>query len=207
MTTRLAPGLAGLCLGGMLLSGCSALGSLQSAATPLETYELTPLAAPAAQRATGRRVLEIALPTATGALTSERIAIKPGPLQVQALPEARWVDEATDHVQLLLVRSLANAGAFGLVTAAGAGPTPDYVLLSDLQAFQAELGAGGVNVVIQTTLSLIDARDGRVVSTRSFAASQPAADTTADAIVPAFDAAMTRQLTEIAAWIAATPAP
>ncbi|EIE48991.1 hypothetical protein AL036_19750 [Salipiger aestuarii] len=201
MTLRLA--LIGLGL--TLLTGCSALSSLQTASTPLETYELSALPAGSVAVPRGRRVLEIALPTATGALTSDRIVIKPTPLQIQSLPDARWIDAATEHVQLLLVRSLANSGGFALVSAAGTGPTPDYLLLTDLQAFHAEVTPEAVTVVMRTTLSLIDGQDGRVVSSRGFSTTRTVADTSAELIVPAFDDAMTQQLAEVVAWLAGVP--
>lgn len=192
-------------IGLTLLAGCSTLSSLQTASTPLQTYELTALPAGTVPAARGRRLLEVALPTATGALTSDRIVIKPTPLQIQSLPDARWINETTDHVQLLLVRSLANSGRFGLVSAAGTGPTPDYLLLTDLQAFQVEVTAEGATVVVRSTLSLIDDLDGRVVSSRSFDTSRTVADTSTDLIVPAFDDAMTQHLAEVVAWLAAVP--
>lgn len=192
-------------IGLTLLAGCSTLSSLQTASTPLQTYELTALPAGTVPAARGRRLLEVALPTATGALTSDRIVIKPTPLQIQSLPDARWIDETTDHVQLLLVRSLANSGRFALVSAAGTGPTPDYLLLTDLQAFQAEISAEGATVVVRSTLSLIDDLDGRVVSSRSFATTRTVAGTSTDLIVPAFDDAMTQHLAEVVAWLAAVP--
>ena len=141
------------------------------------------------------------MPTATGALTSDRIVIKPTPLQVQALPNARWVNEATEHVQLLLVRSLAGSGRFALVTGAGSGPSPDYVLLTDLQAFQAEVTPDQVTVVIRTTMTLLSDIDGTIISSRSFANTATVPDTTTE-IVAAFDQAMTQQLGDVVGWLA-----
>ena len=183
------------------LTGCSGLTSLQSASKPLNTFELTPLPTGSVSVPRGRRQLEVALPTATGALNSDRIVIKPTPLEIQSLPEARWVNEATEHVQLLLVRSLANSGRFSLVTSAGSGPTPDYVLLTDLQAFQAEVDADQVTVVIRSTMTLLRGTDGSVVSSRSFSNTAAVADTSAGLIVSAFDTAMTQQMTDIVNWL------
>ncbi len=204
MTFAVALRLAAIGLGLTTMAGCSALSSIQSASRPLDTYELAPLPAGTVPTSRGRRHLEVALPTATGTLTSDRIVIKPTPLQVEALPDARWVNETTDHVQLLLVRSLANSGRFALVTSAGTGPSPDYVLLTDLQAFQAEVGAEGVTVVIRTRMTLLSDTDGRVLSSRSFSTSKTVPDTSADLVVSAFDEAMTQQLTEVIGWLTRT---
>ena len=201
MTPRKVLRIVVLGLGLMAMAGCSALSSIGSASKPLNTFELTPLAAGAVASARGRRHLEVALPTSTGAFSSDRIVIKPTPLQVQSLPEARWVNETTEHVQLLLVRSLANSGRFALVTAEGSGPSPDYVLMTDLRAFQAEVDADSTTVVIRTRMSLLRDSDGKVLASRSFENVSAASDTSAELIVAAFDAAMTQQLTDIVNWL------
>ncbi len=190
-----------LSLGLLATAGCSALSSIGSASRPLDTYELNPLPARSVSAARSDRNLEVSLPTATGALTSDRIVIKPTSLQVEVLPGARWVNEANEHVQLLLVRSLAGSGRFALVSAAGSGPSPDYILLTDLQAFQAELSTDTATVVIRTTMTLLSGSDGSVISSRSFEHSAAASDTTAEILVAAFDQAMTNQLTDVAGWL------
>ncbi|MBU2959390.1 membrane integrity-associated transporter subunit PqiC [Citreicella sp. C3M06] len=204
MRIRSAMRRAVLTLGLATLAGCSALSSIDSASKPLNTYELSPLPAVSGTVRRGRASIEVAMPTTTGALSSDRIVIKPTPREIQTLPDARWVDDAAAHVQLLLVRSLANSGRFSLVTSAGVGPTPDYVLMSDLQAFQAEVSGDEVKVVIQSTLTLLRDSDGAILASRSFSSAVPVADTSAARIVEAFDMAMTAQLTEMVDWLAST---
>lgn len=189
-----------------MLAGCSAISSIQSASRPVDTYELRALPAGSVAVARGRRHLEVALPTATGALTSDRIVIKPTPLQVQSLPDGRWINDTTEHFQLLLVRSLANSGRFGLVTGADGGPSPDLVLLTDLQAFQAEVAGDGVSVVIAARMTLLRDTDGRVLTSRSFSNSAPVPDTSAEQIVGGFEAAMTQLLRDVVGWLATAPA-
>lgn len=181
------------------LSGCSALGSLQTAATPLDTYELRPL--PAAAGRAGRARLEVATPTATEALAGDRIVVKPTPLEIASLPGARWVDPATEHVQLLLVRSLANTGRFALVTGSGAGPAADMVLLTDLAAFQVEMAEGRDTVRISMAMTLLNDAEDRVIASRVFTSTAPVADMAPAAVTAAFDAAMTHELGEITAWV------
>lgn len=204
MSFRNAMRRAVLTLGLAALAGCSALSSIDAASKPLNTYELSPLPVVSGGARRGRGHIEIAMPSATGALTSERIVIKPTPRELQSLPDARWVDDAAAHVQLLLVRSLANSGRFALVTSAGSGPSPDYVLMTDLQAFQAELAADGIHVVIRSTMTLLRDTDGAILASRSFSSDAPAADSSAARIVDAFDAAMTAQLAEMVDWLTAT---
>lgn len=204
MALRFALRSAAIGLGLCVLTGCSAISSISSASKPLDTYELSPLPEGTVPATRSRRLLEVALPTATGALTSDRIVVKPTPLQVQSLPNARWINDTTEHVQLLLVRSLANSGRFALVISAGTGPSPDYVLMTDLQAFQAEVVGEIVTVVIRTNMTLLSDIDGRVISSRSFSTSRTVADTSTELIVSAFDDAMTQQLAEIVGWLVGT---
>ncbi len=184
----------------ILVPGCSVL---QSATASQDTYELTPLSQNSAPSRRGGRHLLVELPTATAAIASDRIVIKPNPLQVQSLPGVRWVDNATDHVRLLLVRSLANTGRFGLVTGPESGPLPDIILLTDLNAFQAETSSGDqntVNVIIGMTLTLV--RDtGNVVASRSFGRTVVAPSGSEVDILNAFNQAMTGVLGEVVPWV------
>lgn len=197
--------LLGLAL--VALAGCSALSSIQTASRPVDTYELTPLPAGSVRAAGSGRHLEVALPTATGALASDRIVVKPTPFRVESLPDGRWINDTTEHLQLLLVRSLANSNRFALVTGAGSGPSPDLVLLTDLQAFQAEITeTGAANIVISARMTLLRDTDGRILGSRSFSSAVPVPDTSAAQIVVGFDAAATEFLEDVVGWIAAIPA-
>lgn len=120
------------------------------------------------------------------------------------MPNARWVNDATEHVQTLLVRSLAGSRRFALVTGDNAGPEPDYVLLTDLRAFQAEVGtddAPAATVVIRTTMTLMREADRKVLSTRGFTTKAAVGDTSTEAVVAAFDVAMTNHLRETSNWL------
>ena len=101
----------------LALPGCGAVRSLNAAASPQDTYELQPVAATTGAR-TGRS-LSVEVPSATAAIATDRILIKPGALQVAYLPAVRWVEAAPLHVQSLLIRSVANSGRAGFV----GGPT------------------------------------------------------------------------------------
>ena len=102
----------GLCL--LLLtalSACSALSALDEASKPLEVYELT---TPAVRPSGARRNVELVVeePAASGALATERIMVRPAPLQAQYLPGVRWADTAPIMLQTLMVRSLTETGSF-----------------------------------------------------------------------------------------------
>lgn len=182
-----------------LLSACSAVSQ---ASAPLDAYTLQPL--PMQQGHTGSQHLVVELPTASGALATDRILIKPTPLQAEYLPKGRWVDPVPELVQTLLVASLQNAGGFRLVGRDGAGLTPDFVALVEVNDFQAEAPAEGTHatpVHVALTLTLLDEADRRLIGTRRFDASGVAASADTLAVVAAFDGATREVLTEAVTWV------
>jgi cholesterol transport system auxiliary component len=185
------------------LGGCSPLASLSAASAPLDAYALTPLQAEA--RSTGSRHIVVELPTASGAIVTDRILVKPAPLQVAFLPDARWVDPAPELVQTLLVQSLQASGAFRLVGRQTLGLLPDYTLLTEIRDFQAETlppdGVASHRIRVGLVLTLVRESDRSVVATRSFDAAADVGNAGALTIVTAFDAAMAAVLAEAVAWV------
>ena len=199
MTRRALIALASL----SLLGGCAAVSTLNSAARPLPAYDLGVAAGtPARATPTSRRVLLVAPPTALGAFDSDRMVVKPTPLQVAYLPDARWVDSVPRQTQTLLIRAIGNTGALGYVGGEGAGPTPDFVLLTDIQAFQVELAPDGRSgqVLVRLTLTLVRDADRALAGSRIFERRAPLAAADPLSVANAYNAAMTSLLAEAARW-------
>ncbi|PZQ51626.1 MAG: ABC transporter [Rhodovulum sulfidophilum] len=187
----------------VLLGGCGAVASLNTASQPLPTFDLGVAAGtPARAAPTSRRVLLVAAPSALGAFDSDRMVIKPNALQVAYLPDSRWVDSAPRQIQTLLIRAIANSGAVGYVGGDAAGPLPDYVLLTDIQAFQAELTPAGQpdQVTVRLTLTMVRDADRRLVGSRIIERHAPLAGTDPLTVANAFNAAMTSLLDEATRW-------
>ena len=185
------------------MSGCGALSSLSAASERLPSYDLGAAAVPPGPARASRRALLVTTPTATGAIDTDRIVIKPNALQVEYIPDSRWIDAAPDHVQTLLIRSLANSGAFGYVGADPAGPIPDYVLFTDLVAFQTEVNSAPgmpMQVRIRLNLTLMNDINRSVTATSAFERVVPVASAEPLAVVTAFDTAMSGILLETTAW-------
>lgn len=181
----------------LALTGCSAFSQ---ASAPLDAFTLQPLAVTAGTGTARHLVVE--LPTASGALGTDRILIKPNALQAQYLPGGRWVDPVPDLVQTLLVASLQNTGRYRLVGRDGAGMTPDFVALVEVNEFGADAPPDVAPMVqVALTVSLLDVADRRLLATRRFAAAAPAADTDPFTLVTAFDAASQQVLADAVAWI------
>lgn len=185
------------------LSGCTALGALNSAATALDTYDLLPVPGATTGRRSARTLL-VARPDASAAIATDRIMIKPSPQSIAYLPDARWPDDLPQVMQSLLIRSIAGTGRLGYVGPGEGGPVPDVALLTRIDAFQAELTNGALSVTIDMTLTLLRDRDQRVIATRTWRSKAGAADESPANVVAAFQSALGGILPEIADWVAAS---
>lgn len=195
---RAAVLLAGLAL----LPGCSAVSALSGASAPLDAYTLTPVV-PAGTLTRVERHLIVELPTASGAIDTDRILFKPNRLQAQYLPDGRWVNPAPDLVQTMLVQSLQNTGALRLVGRQALGLQPDYTLMTELIALQAEPGPPGgapFTARVAVSVTIVRESDRRIVGTRRIEQVAGAASNDTLALVSAMDTAMAAALREAVGW-------
>jgi cholesterol transport system auxiliary component len=182
------------------LGGCSALSALNSAAEPLDTYDLKPVAGSQTGARSSRTML-VARPEAPAAISSDRIMVKPDPVSITYLPDARWTDELPLVVQSLLIRSISGTGRIGYVGQSDGGPVPDSALLVRLDAFNVERQPGGaLQVVIAMDLTVLNDRDQMVVANRNFGQSGPATDDSPVAVVAAFQSVLEVLLPAMADW-------
>ncbi len=185
------------------LTACGPLGALRTAAEPLQAFTLQPAAFQPGTTATGRHLF-VDTPATSGAIDTDRILVKPSPVQVQYLPGARWIDTAPELVQSLLMETLQKTNAFRFVARTTAGPMPDYTLLTEIIDFQAEATRDPeLPIVVRVTFSvaLVREEDRAIISSRQVSATRsvPSADTFA--IVAAFDAATDEALAETTSWL------
>ena len=203
MTLR--PILAALCTV-TLLSGCSAISVLNGATTPLDAYDLSaPATLPQARSTTARHVV-VELPSSPGALATDRILIRPHPLQAAYLPEAKWTEETPTMLQTLMVRSLEDSNAFRFVGRRPLGASGDYALLSELTDFQAEITPDGKTATIRLrmTARLVREDDARVMSSRSFTSTADVASTETLDLIEGFNTANQAMLSEVTQWVLAS---
>ncbi|MCC5973818.1 MAG: membrane integrity-associated transporter subunit PqiC [Rubellimicrobium sp.] len=201
MTIRLV--LAVCCL--VALSGCGTISALEGATAPLDVFELRAQPQPQAARQSPVQVI-VELPSTTGALDTDRIMIRPNALQAQYLPEVRWGDPVPVMLQTLMLRSIESTGAFAYVGRRPLGAGGDFAILTELRDFQAELDPEGetATVRLQMTARMLREGDMRIVATRAFAATAPAASTETGAIIAAFDAAAAQLMPDITSWALAS---
>lgn len=189
------------------LAACGALSALNDAAEPLRVFELQPPEGlPTASGRPLARDVIVELPTTSGALETDRIMIRPGPLEAQYLPEARWGEVAPIMMQTLMLRTLDRTGAFQFVGRRPLGPSGDYAIVTELMDFQAVLAADGESAEVQVALiaRIVREEGVRILATRSFSARQATLSLSDDDIVTAFDAAAGRVMAEFSTWTLAT---
>lgn len=185
-----------------VLGGCSTLGALGDATTPLSVFDLrAPSDAPVIQGGVLQRDVTVELPTTSGVLDTDRIMIRPDALQAQYLPDVRWGDDVPVMMQTLMLRSLENTGGLRYVGRRPLAGSGDYAIVTELVDFQAEVGADGfTSVTIRMTSRMVREQDASIVSSRTFVARETAVSTETAAVVVAFDAASDAVLIEFADW-------
>jgi cholesterol transport system auxiliary component len=188
------------------LSGCSALSALSGSATPLDAYDLAAPADPITARAATSRQFVVEVPTTPGALNTDRILIRPRPLQAAYLPDGKWADEVPVMMQTLLVRSFEDTNAFRYVGRRPLGASGDYALVTDLTDFQAEAAADGKTATIRLRLTarMVREDDAAILSTRSFISNAEVASTDTLAIVEGFNTANQSLLSDVTTWALGT---
>lgn len=182
------------------LGGCSAVSALNTAAEPLDTYDLLPAIGSQSGPRTIRTML-VVRPEAPAAISSDRIMIKPDAASIKYLPDARWSDELPLLIQSLLVRSIAGTDRIGYVGRSDGGPIPDTALLVRIDTFNVDvLPDDTFRVAVDMTLTALDDGDQRVIATQLFATTALAASDTPAAIVAAFQVVLNELLPRMADW-------
>ncbi len=159
---------------GLGLAGCTpisqfmALGDRVEAVTePNALYVLTPKSTFDPGLPEVRRQIVIEEPIASSHLDTDRIAVKPGPYQVEYFPAVRWADRAPLLVRRLLVESFENTGKVASVSGQRIGLASDFLLFTDLREFQAATtseAGDAVLVNVQLNLKIVDEVSGLIIA-------------------------------------------
>lgn len=189
------------------LAGCSALGALGDATTPLDVYDLrAPEGAPVALGGPLARDVIVELPTTSGVLDTDRIMIRPDDLQAQYLPDVRWGDEVPVLMQTLMLRALENTGGLRYVGRRPLAGSGDYAIVTELIDFHAEVAEDGDSavVLIRMTSRIVRESDASVIASRTFSTRALANSTETATVIGAFDQASDQLLIQFADWTLGT---
>lgn len=139
-------------------------------------------------------------PTALSLLDTEKILIKPAAGPSTTVPDGQWGDTVPKMLQMKVIQAFENAGNFSAVSRPVEGLTGDYQLLIDIRRFQITTAAAPV-AEVEFAGKVLDG-NGRILETRIFRATQPAAAADAPAATAALDQAFGKVATELVAWTA-----
>jgi cholesterol transport system auxiliary component len=189
-----------------LLGGCSLGGAVKSEeyATYALEFELRP--------ASGEPLpwqLAVEQPVAPDALAGTRIATRESDGSYGVLKGVRWSERAPELVQSALVRTFEDSGRLRGVARSSSALRSDFVLLTELRAFESDYRKGGpeARVVLSAKLARSGPRD--VLAARLFEQAVPAQGTGVHAVATAFGKAIEQLMPELRDWVleAGTRAP
>ena len=192
-------GTAAVLMSCWLLTACG--GSLFESQLPAATrYVIAPPppAATATASAASQVDLAVGRPDVTPGLDTDRIAVLRGH-ELDYYRGALWSGTLLDMTQSFLVTALGDQKLFRNVAAEQARVAGEYLLDTEVRAFQAEYtGATAPTVRVTIIGRVIRIRDRKMIDTVAATATQPAGENRLTAVATAFEAAMQRVSLEIA---------
>ncbi len=141
--------------------------------------------------------LVVAEPKAPQALDSDHMIVRDASGAVSYVPGAQWSERVPALLQTRLVRAI-EAKGFS-VSREGSGVIGDRVLASEISAFNLVPGTPP-RVELSITLRLIDAKEGRLLASRSFQAQAEIDRLAGETIAAGFDTALSSLTPAVADW-------
>jgi len=180
-----------------IVAGLERMTGGAAAKARLAVYDLAaPTGFPPAAKVEGQLVIPD--PTALSLLDSEKILTKSAAGAGSPLPDGQWADTVPKMLQARIIQGFENAGTFAAVSRPLEGLTGDYQLLIDIRRFQLAAAAQPA-ADVELAGKVLDA-NGRILDTRVFRATQPAAASDAQAAATALDQAFGRAASELVTW-------
>lgn len=184
---------------GALLGACGSL--LGPSNPPAQIYVLAPDFRAASEGGKVPWGISISRPESSQTLNSERIAIRRGET-LDYFADAQWPDIAPAVLQSLLVEAFEKSGRIKEVGKDEEALRVDYVMESELRAFEARYddSSGAPTVVVDLMVKLLVARNRQVVALHDSRQESKAAANSVAATVAAFDTATALVLDDIVPW-------
>jgi cholesterol transport system auxiliary component len=143
-------------------------------------------------------------PTIERSIDTARIARTSG-VEVEYYANATWVDRPAAMIEPLIVQSFKNSGAIEVVAGRRSDVRPDFMLQTNIAAFQAQQADSGppeARVVMSARLMAMPKRE--VAGTTEIGRSAPAQAGDLPSIAAAFDEALGKVLKRLVEWTLAT---
>ena len=189
---------------GAMLAVCGCVSALPGQGPAPRTFRLTPKNTFPEDLPKVDWALAVAEPTAEPTLDTNRIAVVSSGTGVDYVALAFWIDRAPAMVQALIVQSFKSSGRLAQVGNDRDRLRPQFLLRSDLLAFQFNRNSGAHMVRVRLDASLYQMPRRDLVGQRSFAAEMAPEGSGVDAVVAAFDVALGRVLKGLVGWTVRT---
>jgi cholesterol transport system auxiliary component len=176
----------------LLALGLAGCGGLLSDAPKRELYRVSPQFHFSAGLPRVGVQLLVAVPTATAALDTARIALSRSPESLNYFADAEWTDRAPFLVQAALVEGFEKSAALPGVGPESGGLRADFVLDAAIVNFEAiyDTPNGSPRVLVRLNAKLVRMPDRKIVGQVSVSREANAAANTVPDIVRAFEAAL-----------------
>lgn len=199
---RHARGLAFASLMALSLGGCALLGGGKGNGATQYAPDPRVQAEPDWPRVAWS--LTVAPPTATRALDSARIAVRPAPQELQVYKGAQWAKRPSEMLEDAVLRTLEDSDRIAVVTRQGTGIATDYRLVLDVRRFESDYASGQPAATIEVNAKLLHGTASDVVASRTFLQAVPAGDSAVPAVIDAFEQALAGMARDLAGWTLAT---
>ena len=144
--------------------------------------------------------LMVERPNALRSIDTPRIARTRG-IEIEHYAGARWIDRPPVMIEPLIIQSFRSSQAIDVVVDRRANIRPDFLLQTDLTAFEAiETASGPPDVRVAMSATLITMPRREVVGTTQIARTVQAGATDLESIAMAFDDALGKVLKRLVEW-------
>jgi cholesterol transport system auxiliary component len=188
------------------MAGCGLL-PLPNVQRPTKLYTLSPKSRFPANLPTVHWQLVVDLPTAAAGIDSSGIALTHNPFRLEYFADAAWTDTAPGMVQSLLVESFERTGKILAVGPGSAGLRADYILETDLRAFQVNYRGGNSipTATVRIEARLVAMPQRRMIGATTSQKFQKALGTNFEDVLIAFNDALGHVLRDIVVFALTTP--
>jgi cholesterol transport system auxiliary component len=165
---------------------------------PPAAYDLTAAKDFPHRSRAARGQLVIAEPVALSAHDSDKIVVRPAPGEAAQLGGVQWEERLPKLMQARLVQSFENASRLRAVGRPGDKIAVDFVLVTEVRAF--EVSAADGTAVVEIAAKIVRERTGRIMAARVFRATVPAASIEGANAVAALNEAFAKVATQLVLW-------
>jgi cholesterol transport system auxiliary component len=186
----------------LVLGGCAGglgggLGGLGGKSPPT-AYDLDAVHDFPRHGRSARGQLAIAEPVALAVYDGDKIVVRPSPGEAAVMAGVQWQDRLPKLMQARILQSFENDGRLRAVGRPADKIASDYVLTSEIRAF--EISVSDHSAVVEIAAKIVGDRSGRIVAARVFRATMPLDATDGAPAIAALDDAFGKVTRELVLW-------